>query len=373
METERPAWVEVNLTTIRQNTHRIQEYITPARGIFAVVKANAYGHGLVEVARAAQEAGAAGMAVAILSEAAELRQAGITVPILMLGAPLPGDADDLVSYDVTANLVNPTIARALDDAARRQGKKAHAHLKIDSGMCRTGSVPAEAPELMRVALSLSNLSVDAAFTHFASSDEPDLSFAHQQLDTFHRCLATLAAEGLCPPKAHAANSAAVLSLPDARHDFVRPGLLVYGIPPYPGAEALLPLEPAMAIKARLVSVKSLPAGSVIGYGSTYKMPRPGRIAILPLGYADGFTRNNSNNGDVLIHGRRAPIRGRICMDQFMVEVTDIPEARVGDEAVLLGRQGEEVIPVTEIAQRTGTIHHEVLSALTTRLPRRYVL
>lgn len=371
METGRPAWVEVDLAAIQHNVRAIQSHTHSRCGVLAVVKANAYGHGLVEVARASLRAGAFGVATALVSEARALRDAGVEAPILVLGTPLASEAEEYIAHETTASIGDYDVARAFSEAARRQDKTARMHLKVDTGMGRCGVRAEEAPDLLRRILSLPALTVDAVSTHFSTADAPDLDYAQEQAAAFHACLRRLQASGILPPRAHAANSAAILRLPEVHHDFVRPGLLLYGIPPYPGAETVLGMRPALSLKARIVSVKSLRQGECVGYGLAYRMVRAGRIAIVPLGYADGFSRRNSNNGEVLLRGRRVPIRGRICMDQFMIEVTDVPEAQVGDEVVLLGRQGGETITAAEIAGRTETIEHEVLSTLAVRLPRIY--
>ncbi|HOM82344.1 MAG TPA: alanine racemase [Armatimonadota bacterium] len=371
METGRPAWVEVDLAAIQHNVRAIQSHTHSRCSVLAVVKANAYGHGLVEVARASLRAGAFGVATALVSEARALRDAGVEAPILVLGTPLASEAEEYVAYEIAASIGDYDLARAFSEAARRQGKTAHVHLKVDTGMGRCGVRAEDAPDLLRRILSLPALSVEAASTHFSTADAPDLDYAQEQVAAFHTCLQRMRASGIRPPRAHAANSAAILRLPEVHHDFVRPGLLLYGIPPYPGAETVLGVRPALSLKARIVSVKSLRQGECVGYGLAYRMARDGRIAIVPLGYADGFSRRNSNNGEVLLRGRRVPIRGRICMDQFMIEVTDVPEAQVGDEVVLLGQQGSETITAAEIAGRTETIEHEVLAALASRLPRIY--
>ncbi len=371
MQTGRPAWVEVDLAAIRHNVSQVREFIGPRCAVLAVAKANAYGHGLVEVSQVCLEAGAAGLGVALLTEAVALRDAGIGAPVLVLGAPLDSEAADLVAHDITVLVDSRAQGEALSAAAARLGKVARVHVKVDTGMGRRGAVPDDVPELLQHLLALPYLAVEAIATHFATADEPDAAFALQQLAEFDRCLSQ--ARALCgsPLLGHAANSAATLRLPAAHHDMVRPGLLVYGVPPYPGSERVVALRPAMRLVSRIVSVRDMPAGTPVGYGCTYRMEHAGRVAIVPLGYADGFSRRNSNTGDVLLRGRRVPIRGRICMDQFMVDVTDLPEARVGDEVVLLGRDGGEEITVQEIADRTGTITHETLAALTCRLPRRY--
>lgn len=371
METGRPAWVEVDLAAIRKNVRALQGHVGSGCGVLAVVKANGYGHGLVEAARASLQAGASGVAVALISEALALRGAGIDAPILVLGTPLAGEAEEYVAHDVAGSIGSFDLARAFSAAAQRTGRTARVHLKVDSGMGRGGVLAADAVETLRRVLALPAVTVEAASTHFATADDPDPGFAREQAATFHDCLRRMRVERVLPPRAHAANSAAILRLPEVHHDFVRPGLLLYGIPPYPGAEMELAVRPALSLKARIVSVKPLRAGGCVGYGLAYRMEREGRIAIVPLGYADGFSRRSSNNGEVLVRGRRVPIRGRICMDQFMVDVTDLPEARVGDEVVLLGEQGAEAITAAEIAGRTGTIEHEVLSTLSVRLPRVY--
>ena len=303
METGRPAWVEVDLAAIQHNVRAIQSHTHSRCGVLAVVKANAYGHGLVEVARASLRAGAFGVATALVSEARALRDAGVEAPILVLGTPLASEAEEYIAHETTASIGDYDVARAFSEAARRQNKTARMHLKVDTGMGRCGVRAEEAPDLLRRILSLPALTVDAVSTHFSTADAPDLDYAQEQAAAFHACLRRLQASGILPPRAHAANSAAILRLPEVHHDFVRPGLLLYGIP-YPGAETVL--GRARHLKARIVSVKSLRQGSASAMGWPIAWCAPDRDCA--LGYADGFSRRNSNNGEVLLRGRRVPIR-----------------------------------------------------------------
>lgn len=369
---ERPAWVEVDLTAIRHNISCIRCHVGPGCSVMAVVKANAYGHGLLRVAEAALEAGADCLGVALLSEAIALRQAGCSAPIVVLGMALECEAEDFVAYEVCASLDSEAVASAFSTVAQRMGKVARVHVKVDTGMGRAGVPASEVVPLLRRLATLPHLAVEGVFTHFATADEADLRFARAQAVLFQHVLESLRGEGIWPRFRHAANSAAIVRLPEAHHNLVRPGLMLYGLSPFPQRNGCPPIRPALSLKARLVSVKKLPQGTGVGYGHAYVMERPGRIAIVPLGYGDGFSWHNSNCGAVLLHGARAPIRGRICMDSFMVEVTDIPQAQVGDEVVILGKQGTEEITAEEIAARTRTIPYETVSALTERLPRHYV-
>lgn len=374
LEETRPAWLEVDLTALRENFAEIKR-VAGDTPVVAVVKADAYGHGALPVSRELLAAGASALAVATLGEALELRRAGIEAPIMLLGL-LGGDpkaAALAVRHDLIVPVCSYAMAAQLNQAAAAQGKKALVQLVLDSGMGRIGfaNTAAAVDEAVRLA-GLGNLQICGMFSHFATADEADKAYAGQQLAQFKAFAAALAAAGVQLPRQHLANSAGLMELADAHLDMVRAGIILYGY--YPSNEVrrdILRLRPVMSLKARLTWVKEVPAGTAISYGRTYITPAQAKIATVPVGYADGWSRLQSNNGCVLVGGRRAPIVGRVCMDQFMVDVTGI-DAKAGDEAVLLGEQGAERIDADEIAGRCGTISYEVLSSLLPRLPRRYI-
>ncbi len=368
----RPTWAEVDLEVLAGNVRALKACTRPGTALMAVVKADGYGHGAVQVARTAQAAGAEWLGVAIPEEGIELRRAGIGGPILLLGWTPPAQAACVVEADLTATVFSLAGARDLASAARGAGV-ARAHLKVDTGMGRLGVLTgreglAEAMAICR----LPGLNVEGAFTHFATADEADGTFALRQLELFQDFLGRLEGQGVSFALRHAANTAALVNYPGSRFDLVRPGLGLYGYLPSPHVTPVPGLRPAMTWKTRVSHVKVLPAGFPVGYGRTYYTTRPATIATLPVGYADGYPRSLSSAADVLLHSRRCPIAGRVCMDQLMVEVPDGLQVRVGDEVVLLGQQGGEVVDADELAGKAGTIAHEILTGVGPRVPRIYL-
>ncbi|MFH1086361.1 MAG: alanine racemase [Chloroflexota bacterium] len=365
----RPTWVEVDLGAIAGNLRRLAEIVGPRVSLMAVIKANAYGHGAARVARMALNNGVAWLGVACLGEALALREAGVTAPILNLGYTPPWQARSAVLHGVTCTVFSLEVARALARAAADLGRGAQVHLKIDTGMGRLGLLPDEAPEVARQIAALPGLELDGVLTHLSAADDPDLSYSEWQLDRFDAVLAALRAEGLAPRWVHAANSAALLRLPRSRYNLVRPGIALFGLSPSASVPLPAGLRAALQWKCQVAQVKELPAGSYVGYGRAFAAQRPTRIAVIPVGYADGFRRAPNHWGQVLVRGQRAPIVGRVCMDQTMLDVTDIPGVRAGDEVVLIGEQGRERLTVDEVAARLGTINYEVVSGIQTRVPR----
>lgn len=372
MRPDRPTWLEVDLSAIGRNTRLIQHLVGPNVRVLVSLKADAYGHGALRVARTVLHNGASWLGVATVSEAEPLRAAGIDAPVLVFGYTAPWQAREAVRLDVRATVYGMEIARALAYAARDLGRTARVHVKVDTGMARLG-LRAEDVEgivaFVEALRGLPELEVEGIFTHFATADSADQGYAQRQLDRFLAVLAALERRGLRPPLAHAANSAAMLTLPEARFDMVRPGVAVYGLAP--SDEVRLPegFSPALAFKTQVAQVKWIPAGEGISYGATYVTERATRIAVLPVGYADGFRRAPANWGEVLVRGRRAPLVGRVCMDQCMIDVTHIPEVRLGDEVVLIGRQGDDELTAEAVAERLGTIAYEVVAELLARVPR----
>ena len=366
------AWAEVDLDAITHNVGQLRIAAEPAE-VWAVVKADGYGHGSVEVSRAALTAGAVGLCVALVSEGVVLRRAGIDAPILVLSEQPPESLADLVADDLIATISTADGIDRLAAAVVNSGAAAHrVHLKVDTGMHRVGARPEEVPALVaRIAALAPTLRLDGVFTHLAVADEPQNPYIDAQLEQFDAVLAEL--PNLDELAVHAANSAATLSRPDARRTLVRPGIAVYGISP--GAaldEVAATLRPALSLKARVSFVKRLVAGDRLSYGLRHTMAAPANVATVPIGYADGVRRNLSGTGaTVLIDGKRREIIGTITMDQVMVDCGDDPVA-VGDEVVLLGRQGDEVIRAEEWASTLGTIGYEVVCGIGPRVPRRYV-
>jgi alanine racemase len=372
MRPDRPTWLEIDLSAIGDNTRRVKALVGSDVQVLVSLKADAYGHGALRVARTVLNNGASWLGVATVSEAEPLRAAGVSAPILVLGYTAPWQAREAVRLGLRATVYSLEAAQALSRAARDLGRPIHVHVKIDTGMARLG-LRAEG----RMAIisfcerlrELPSVIVEGIFTHFATADSADQTYARRQLDRFDEVLAALDARGLRPTLVHAANSAAMLSLPEARFDMVRPGVAIYGLPP--SADVRLPegFRPALAFKTQVAQVKEIPPGEGVSYGATYITTAPTRIAVLPVGYADGFRRAPANWGEVLVRGVRAPLVGRVCMDQTMIDVTHIASVRQGDEVVLIGRQGDDELTAEAVAERLGTISYEVVAELLARVPR----
>ncbi len=369
---ERPTWVEVDLSAIANNTQRIKSLVGPRVQVLVSLKADAYGHGAVRVARTTLHNGASMLGVATVSEATPLRQAGITAPILVFGYVPPWQMREAVRQDVTVTLYALESAQALSHAALALGKGVRVHVKVDTGMGRLGVRCEQLHEvvtLLREISTLPGLELEGLYTHLAKADSSDQSHARRQLARFQEVLHALEQQDLLPPLIHTANSAATLSLPESHFTMVRPGIAIYGLDP--SNEVRLPqgFRPALSFKTRVAQVKMVPLGECISYGCMHVTERPTLVATLPVGYADGFRRAPKNWGSVLIRGQEAPILGRVCMDQCMVDVTHIPQTRVGDEVVLIGQQGSAALTAEQVAERLGTINYEVVAEILARVPR----
>ncbi len=364
-------WAEVDLDAIAENTRAMKRWVGDGVEIIAVVKANAYGHGAVPVARTALAAGASRLAVHRLHEGIALRRAGIEAPILVMAPLLPAEAPEVVRWRLTPTLSLPEAARALDAAARATGRPIPVHVEVDTGMGRAGISPEEALPFIRALQEMEGLVLEGLYTHFATADESDPAFAMRQLRRFEAVIAALEAGGIRVPLRHAANSAAAMRFRSAHFEAVRPGLALYGMRPSPEWEPPFPLRPALTLKSRVVRVWTLAPGESVGYGRTFIADRESRMALVPIGYGDGYLRSLSNRGAVLIRGQRAPVRGRVSMDQIVVEVTGIPDVAVGEEVVILGRQGEAEIRAEDLAAWAGTIHYEITTLISPRVPRIY--
>lgn len=371
--TPRPTWLEIDLAALAANVAALRRRIGPDRILYAVVKANAYGHGADLIAPAALHAGADRLAVAALNEAVELRLAGVTAPILVLGYTPPDQAGTLLKHRLTATVYEEATALAYARAAERYGRRLSLHLKVDTGMHRLGVDYSRAFDLCARLAVAPHLRLEGIFTHFSTADQADQEYSRMQLERFGRLLDRLERAGCRPATAHAANSAATLSLPQAHLDAVRCGILLYGLSPGVAVTAAPQLRPVLSWKARVVQVRRLAAGEPVSYGNSWRASRPSVVAVVPVGYADGFPRSPRTWGSVLIHGRAAPVAGRVCMDQTVVDVTAITHAGIdvvqGDEVVLIGSQGDAAISVDQAAARLETINYEVTSRLMARLPR----
>lgn len=369
----RPTVATVSLEAIESNVRAIRAMLDrqggQATGIIAVAKANAYGHGAVAVGQALERAGASMLACADIEEGVSLRSAGVGVPILVFGALSVSDLAGVFEHRLTPTISTPAAARALADAARTRGVVLPFHLKVDTGMNRLGFRHDNLRRTIPDVIGSPNLACEAVYTHFATADEPESAFLEEQRSRFERAFAALGALGLRNVRRHAANSAALLR--DARtwYDWVRPGLLVYGIVPPPLASEL-PLRPALSLTSRIVAVKGVRAGEGAGYGLRWRADQPSTIAIVPAGYADGLDTRLSNRASVLVRGQRMPIVGSVCMDMISVDVTGLDVAP-GDEVVIIGRQGDQEITARETAAAIGTIPWEIVCRLGARIERRY--
>ncbi len=364
-------WIETDLAAIRHNTRRLLG-LAGGAGLMAVVKANAYGHGAGPVAQAAVAAGARWAAVARADEGLALRAGGLAAPVLVLGYTPPGQAAEALGHDLTLTVFDADTAAAYAATARGLGRTARVHVKLDSGMGRLGVLPGDALAFVRGLHGLAGLAVDGLFTHFAGSDMTEQTSTLAQMAALDGVLEALAAAGLRPPVVHAANSAAVLRQPAARYDVVRSGILLYGLDPSDEVPAPPDLRPALAWKTRVAQVKTLPAGHGVSYGPEYVTRGPERVAVLAVGYADGFRRVPKNVNGVLIGGRRVPVRGRVCMDQCVAGIEAVPDARAGDEVVLIGRQGAEQLRAEAVAARWGTNVYDAVSGIMARVARVYL-
>ena len=366
-------WAEVDLDAIAHNARQLKRHIGDRTALMAVVKANAYGHGAVPVARVALRSGATHLAVSRVEEGVQLRAGGITAPILVMGYAVPAQAADIVRHRLTPTVNTLELAQALSAAVAKQRTRPLAvHLKVDTGLGRFGVLPEEMLHFAQALVDLPAILLDGFYTHFCSADETDTSHTYNQFELYQRLAQQLEEAGIAIRLHHVANSAATLRFPKMHLDLVRCGIALYGLRPSPEVETVIPLRPAMTLKSRVARVRTLPACSGISYGRTYVTPTTMPVALVPVGYGDGYHRVLSNKGAVLIRGKRAPIVGRVCMDQFVVDVSGIPDVQRDDEVVILGRQAQEEITSDEIAAWAGTINYEVVTSILSRVPRVYL-
>ncbi len=368
----RPTVADVDLEALVHNLAAVRATVGPDTRVLGVVKADAYGHGAVPVARALERAGIASLGVILASEGVALRQAGVRCPILILGTLFPGDAEAAVAHDLAAMVDSPEAARALDAAAARAGRRATAHLKIDTGMHRLGVPDEEAGAFASQLTGLARVDVEGVYTHFACAEQPDHPSLASQLARFRRAMDAVRAAGLAPRLAHAANSAAAVLQPEGRFDMVRAGLALYGIAPsIPAAIACPTLKPVLSLRTEIARTKRVPAGGGVSYGHTWTAPRASRVAVLPVGYGDGYPRALSGKARVRIEGRLCPVVGRVCMDATMADVTDVPEAEAGTPVRLIEADVVSPLSAAGLADLAGTIPYEILTGLSKRVPRHY--
>ena len=367
----RPAWTEIDLGKLRRNLQLVRADLPKHVRLMAVVKDEAYGHGALDVARVAVEEGAWGFGLSTLEEAMTLREAGIRAPLLLLGERQEAELEWCVAHDLTVCVNEAHAVRKLANIAAEFGKQVPVHVKIHTGMSRYGVRWDEALPLIEKILAEKSLSLEGVMTHFSQSDEIDKTFANLQFSRFQEVLTALDQKKVSVKLRHACNSGGFLDLPHAHLDMVRTGILLYGVFPSTVCRQIPGIEPVMSVKAKIAAIQKLKPGEVVGYGMRYTAKTERRIAILPIGYGDGFPRVR-NEGSALIHGRRAPLVGGIAMDALMVDITDIPQAQMWDEAVLMGKQGHDEITVRDIAKLKNSVTYDVLTNWRLRLRRKSV-
>jgi alanine racemase len=366
----RPTWAEVDLKAIRYNLNQIRRLVGARVAVMAVVKANAYGHGLVEVSGALQSEGVEYLGVATIDEALRLRERRINTPILLLGSVLEEEAQIAIKNDVTLTLCSCELLKIIAKICSKESKKAKVHIKIDTGMGRIGIWHEEALDFIGKVLNEKSVDVEGVYTHFSSAGRDDF-FTQYQIDSFKNLIERIENNGIEIKYKHAANSIATVDLKTAHLNLVRPGIIIYGMYPKRGFEKLVKLKPALSLKTRIIYLKNTPEGRSISYGRTYITQKHTKIATLPIGYADGYGRILSNKAEVLVRGKRAPVVGKVTMDQTMLDVGHVRGVSLGDEVVLIGKQGFDEIMTEKLARLAGTIAYEIICSISNRVPRVY--
>ena len=372
----RAAWIEVDLEALRKNIRYLKSKIGPTTKFMAVVKANVYGHGMCPVAQILREEGCDQFAVALVQEGVLLRENGFQEPILVLGHVFPEEYQQILAHNLSVSIDTLEQAEELNDVALQFGSRISIHLKIDTGMGRLGFLPNQSSlEQICEILKLPGLMVDGIFTHFATAPQiSDTSYCWHQFHLFEEFLKELEKKEVHIPLRHASNSGAAILFPQMQLDMIRPGTALYGL--YPGEElegqAGISLTPVLSVKAKLARVKPVPSGTRVSYSSTFTTKCPSTLGVVPMGYVDGIFRSLANKGEVLLHGQRCPMVGNICMDQFVIDITHIENPKVGDEVVIIGKQGTEEITAEEIGRKAGTISIEILCDLGERMPIHYL-
>jgi len=366
-----PTYATIHLAALAHNLSQIKRYLSHDCDIMAVVKANAYGHGAVETAQALSHQGIERFAVASLDEGITLRHADLSASIIVLGAPLEEQVPDLVAYRLTPVVSDGLILPSLAKAARSQPAPYPIHLKLETGMGRLGLSPEELLSLLDDPILRGPLHIEGLMTHLADADGTDSAFTERQLGLFRSMVEQIQQRGLTIPLLHTANSAAIVRFPDTHFSLVRPGIMLYGYHTLPPSIPAPDLKPVLSLQSTIVQLRSIPRGGTVSYNGTFVAKRPTRIAVLPIGYADGYSRRLSHRASVLIQGRRAPIIGLVCMDMIMIDVTDFGPVQVGETVTLIGQQGQESIQADEVSSWMDTIPYEVLCGIGPRVPRLY--
>jgi len=367
----RPTWVEIDLNALRHNLSALKKRVGPQTKILGIVKADAYGHGDYEISRVLLNNGVEMLGIAILEEGIQLRDKGIKAPLLLLGGIFEDQIDTVIQYGLTPTIYDLKLAEVLSKRAYYFNTIMKVHVYVDTGMGSIGVKHDKAVEFVKFAKNLKNLLIEGIYTHCSSSDEKDSAFTNLQIKRFRDVLDALDASKACIPLRHMANSGAILGYPEAYFTMVRPGLSLYGLYPSADVSRDIGIRPVMSFKTRIIHIKDMESGDVVGYDRAYRITKPTRVATLPMGYADGYNRLLSNQGEVIIRSKKASIIGRVCMDQCFVDVTNIKDVSVGDEVVLYGRQAQESIPIESIAKQLNTIPYEVTCSISKRVPRIY--
>jgi alanine racemase len=370
----RPTIAEIDLNALRYNYLQVKRRVGKTTKILAIVKADAYGHGAQMISQELEKLKVDFLGVALLEEALELRRAGIKTPIVVLGGIYPGQADEIVKHELRPTIFDLTIARELNQTALKRKSKVKVHVKIDTGMGRLGILPEESHEFFNRLKELTYLEIEGIISHLSvasQGNDAEAGFTRQQFECFHRVIDDCRKAGINPPLLHLANSAAIIKGNLGQFTLVRPGIMLYGSHPSPPFADTIHLKPVMNLKSRVLQLKILPRGHSVSYGRTFICPRKTLVAVIPVGYADGYSRLLSNCGEILIRGKRAPVIGVVCMDLTMADVTDLGGVKAKDEVVLIGKQGDESITAEEVAEKTGTISYEVLCRIGQRVPRIY--
>jgi len=366
----RPVWAEINLDNLKKNYEKVREIIGN-RKLIAVVKSNAYGHGSVEIAKELENLGADYLAVRNLEEGIELRSEGVEKPILIMGYVFPKQVNYIVEFSLTPTILSLEFAEELQRFLETYGERIKVHVKIDTGMGRLGVPYKDSIEFIKKLTEFKNIEIEGIYSHFSTADEEDKSFTEEQFKRFMYVVDELEREGIKIPLKHIGNSATVIDLPKFSLDGVRIGIMLYGLKPSIFVREIN-LHPVMSIRAKIIFLKRVDKGTPISYGRKFYTERESIIATIPMGYSDGYPRALTNIGEVIVKGRRVRVVGRVCMGKFMIDVTDIPDLKVGDEVTIIGRDGEEEITATEIAEKLDTINYEIVSRISRSVPRVYI-
>ncbi len=361
------AVIDINAYT--ENIRKIIAHTGPDVLLMAVVKANAYGHGIIPCSRAALSAGAAMLGVAFSLEGETIRRAGITAPVLVMCQESYERLPLLLKNNLIISLSSFDMLNALKNECESSGLTAEVHIHVDTGMGRSGVQPGEAEALTAAAMDTSGITVTGLYSHFSTAEKENDTFARRQIDEFNRIIGRLEARGIKPGIVHMCNSAGILHYPEAHYNMVRPGLITYGLSPFPGSGKAFHMEQVLSLKSRITFIKDVPAGFPVSYGATYVTSRQSRLATVPVGYGHGFRRHNSNRGEALAGGKRIPVAGTVCMDQTIFDITDAGDIKVGDSVILIGADGNQMITAEDHARIAETINYEIVTGITSRVPR----